>query len=397
MGRLFVGIDVSKGTFSAAGLTSEGTEVFVVSEPMDASGFASLAETIRANCEDISCVVAGMESTGCYHITLYSFLVSEGITTVVINPLLISNFAKLSLRKTKTDRKDARTIARFLMANEEALSQVAVSADVQELRDLSRERESLVHLISATKTEIKRLLGTIFPELESVASIYTRVMLDFLKKYPSARLVKQAKPKAIEKALKRKGAGTRLSYGAEEVIGAAKASVAKSSPTKEIILRGKISTLEHLEGRLKEVSDLLTELCQSTMVEDFQIVTSVTGIGPKTAAPFLAEMGDISNFSSYKKLIAYAGLDPSIHQSGRFVGSSRLSKRGNRHLRRVVYLMTACVVQRGSVFKEYFDRRKREGMTPQKALFATAHKLLRVLFAMLTRRTYFQPKEVMCR
>src|SRR3990172_10129646 len=168
MDRLFVGIDVSKGTFSAAGLTDEGVEVFLISGPMDATGFASLAEAIRANCYDFSQVVAAMESTGCYHITLYSFLLSAGITTRVINPLLISNFAKLSLRKTKTDKKDARTIGKFLMANEEALSQVVISVDVQELRDLSLERESLSHLIAATKTEIKRILTTIFPELESI-------------------------------------------------------------------------------------------------------------------------------------------------------------------------------------------------------------------------------------
>ena len=395
MDRLFVGIDVSKGTFSAAGLTDEGVEVFLISGPMDATGYASLAEAIRANCYDFSHVVAAMESTGCYHITLYSFLLSAGITTRVINPLLISNFAKLSLRKTKTDKKDARTIGKFLMANEEALSQVVISVDVQELRDLSLERESLSHLIAATKTEIKRILTTIFPELESIAILYTRVMIDFLKKYPSARLVKEAKPKAIEKAPKRKGVGTKLTYCADDIIQAARTSVAKSSPTKEVILRGKIATLEHLEGRLKEITELLTELCKSTMVEDFQIITSVKGINSKTAAPFLAELGSISNFSSYKKLIAYAGLDPSIHESGKFVGTRRLSKRGNRHLRRVVYLMTACVVQRDTVFKVYFERRKRAGMTSQKALFATAHKLIRVLFAMLTQRTFFQSKEVM--
>ena len=115
---------------------------------------------------------------------------------------------------------------------------------------------------------------------------------------------------------------------------------------------------------------------------------------PITAAPFLAEMGEVKNYSSHKKLIAYAGLDPSVHESGKFVGMSKLSKRGNRHLRRAIYLMTASVVSQNTFFKAYFLRRKREGLPPQKALFAVAHKLIRVIFAMLSQRTYFRTKEV---
>jgi transposase len=130
------------------------------------------------------------------------------------------------------------------------------------------------------------------------------------------------------------------------------------------------------------------------MLEDLQILTSIKGINAKTAGPVLAEIGSIGKYASYKKLIAYAGLDPSIHQSGKFVGKSKLSKRGNRHLRRVIYLMTSCVVRVNDSFKAYFIQRKSEGMHSQKAIFATAHKLIRVIFAMLSQRTYFRAKEV---
>jgi hypothetical protein len=112
-----------------------------------------------------------------------------------------------------------------------------------------------------------------------------------------------------------------------------------------------------------------------------------------TAVPFLAEVGEVKNFTSSKKLIAFAGLDPSIHQSGKFLGSSKLSKRGNRHLRRAIYLMTTSVVSQNAFFRAYFMKRKREGLPPQKALFAVAHKPLRVIFAMLSNRTYFNAKE----
>jgi len=361
---------------------------------MDSSGFDEFIKTITSHCKDFSKVIIGMESTGCYHINLYSFLTSRQIHTLVINPLLIANYAKLSLRKTKTDKKDAGTIAKFLLDHRQEISQLSVSQDLQDLRDLSRERESLCHLISATKVEIKRVIRTIFPELESIGDLYTRGMVGFLQEYPSARLVGAAKPKAIAKALKQPFVGNKLTFTAEDIIRAAQSSVATVSPAKEIIVRGKIVTLLHLQERLAEVTKLLTDLCQRTKLEDLEILRSIKGVGPNTAAPLLAEMGEVKNYSSYKKLIAYAGLDPSVHESGKFVGMSKLSKRGNRHLRRAIYLMTASVVSQNTFFKAYFLRRKREGLPPQKALFAVAHKLIRVIFAMLSQRTYFRTKEV---
>ncbi len=393
MDSLLVGIDVSKALFSVAGIDSEGNESFSGSYSMDSSGFGEFLKTITSHCEDLSEVIIGMESTGCYHINLYSFLTSRQVHTLVINPLLIANYAKLSLRKTKTDKKDARTIAKFLLDHRQEVCQLSVSQDLQDLRDLSRERESLSHLMSATKVEIKRVIRTTFPELESMGDLYTRTMIRFLQEYPSARLVRAAKPKAIAKALKRPSVGNKLTLTAEEIVKAAQSSVATVSPAKEIILRGKIATLLHLQERLAEVSKLLTELCQSTKLEDLEILRSIKGVGPNTAAPLLAEMGEVKNYGSHKKIIAYAGMDPSVHESGKYVGMSKLSKRGNRHLRRAIYLMTASVVSQNAFFKAYFLKRKREGLAPQKALFATAHKLIRVIFAMLSHRTHFKVKE----
>jgi transposase len=394
MYSLLVGIDVSKDFFATAGIDSEGKESFSRSCSMDSNGFGGFLKTVTSHCEDLSKVIVAMESTGCYHINLFSFLTSQGIRTMVVNPLLIANFAKLSLRKTKTDKKDAMTIARFLLDHHEEISQLSISQDIQDLRDLSRERESLCHLISATKVEMKRVLRTTFPELETIGDIYTGVMLRLIQEYPSARLVRAAKLKAIAKLLKQPYVGNKLTFSAEDILRAAKTSIATVSPGKEIILQGKIATLLHLQGRLDEITKLLTDLCKATRVDDLKILRSIKGVGPKTAAPFLAEMGEVQNYASHKKLIAFTGIDPSLHESGNYIGMSKLSKRGNRHLRRAVYLMAAAVASKNPFFKAYFLRRKREGLPPQKALFATAHKLLRVIFAMLSNRTYFKPKEV---
>jgi transposase len=392
MDRVVVGVDISKDTFSAAGLDAEGRECFGGLYAMDSDGFSKFLGILTTRCPDRQKLLVGMESTGCYHINLFSFLTSQGILALVLNPLLITNFAKRSLRKTKTDKKDARTIAKFLLENREEISQLSISQDLQDLRDLARERESVSHLITAIKVEIKRVLRTTFPELESVGDLFTRSMLRLVKEYPSARRVKMARLRDLAKVLNQPRVGNQLSFSVEDIHRAAQRSIATVSPAKEVILQGKIATLLHLQERLEELTKLLTDFCKATRDEDWKILRSIKGVGPKTGVPFLAEMGSIENFSSPKKLIAFAGMDPSVCQSGKFIGKSKLSKRGNRHLRRAIYLMAAAVVSQNAFFKAYFNRRKREGLIPQKALLATAHKLVRVIFSMLSHRTYFQVK-----
>ncbi len=390
MPELFVGIDVAKDTSSAQGIDSSGKGRFSLTFAMDSEGFMQLWKAIMQHSKDLSDALAAVESTACYHINLYSFLAAKGVSTVVINPLLIANFAKLSLRKTKTDKKDAMTIAQFLLVHRDTISQLSLSQEMQDFRDIARERESVCNMLSAHKVEVKRLLQSTFPELERIGNLSTRVMLDFIEAFPSARLVRMAKPKMIQKILQRKGVGTRLTYTAEDLIEAAKQSVATISPAKELIIQGKVRTLQHLQGRYEELTKILTEYCKASMLEDFEIITSIDGISKCTATTFLAEIGCIGNYASHKKLIAFAGIDPTVYQSGKFEGSSRISKRGNRHLRRVIWLMTTHVIEHNATFKAYYTKKRSEGQPFKKAVFATAHKLIRLIFAMLTQRTMFK-------
>jgi len=392
MNKLFVGIDVSKDSFSATGIDLNGNVSFSLSALMDKAGLSELIKVITSKCNDLSAILAGMESTGCYHINLFSFLSAKGANTVIINPLLISNFAKMSLRKTKTDKKDSLTIARFLLAHQDSIKQFSISQDTKDFRDVARERESISNLIASTKNEIKRILQSTFPELESICNIFTVTMLLFLKEFPSARFIKATKLKAIEEALERLGRGRKVSVNAQDIIRAAKNSIASNSLAKELILPQKISTLLQLMEQLDEITEIISNLCKSIAIEEMEIVTSIDGIGDSTGAAFLAEIGDISNFPSYKSLIAFAGLDPSVYQSGKFQGTSRISKRGNRHLRRLVYLMTIGVIRCNAFFKAYFLKRKQDGLPFRKAVMATAHKLLRTIFAMLSNKTHFHVK-----
>jgi transposase len=390
MYKLFVGIDVAKGSSVGHGLDGTGETLFSLTFPMDGEGFSKLFDAIKGNCGDLSEVLVAMESTACYHINLFSFLTSKGITAVVLNPLLVSNFAKLSLRKTKTDKKDAKTIAQFVMIHRDSISQLTVSQDLQDLRDLARESESLCKLISISKTEIKRLLQTLFPELETICDPSTKVMLDFLQEFSSARMVRVANPKAIAKALKRRGVGTRLTYTATDLIHAAQNSVATVSPAKELILRGKVATLRHLYERRHELTKALTEYCKASMIEDLEIITSIKGISNNTATAFLAEIGNVRHYPTSKNLIAFAGIDPAVYQSGKYEGSGRISKRGNRHLRRVIWLMTTCVIQHNKTFQSHFARKRQTGQPYKKAVLSTAHKLVRVIYSMLSQRTHFR-------
>ena len=391
MSKVFVGIDVSKDFSTAQGVDKNGKKLFYLRFAMNAVGFSELLKAMMKFTEHITEITVSMESTGCYHINLFSFLSSEGVACVVVNPLLITNFARLSLRKTKTDKKDAYTIARFLLANEESLSAIAFSQDTQDIKDLSRERESMTVLISGMKNDIKRLLQGTFPELEKLCSPYGETILNFLGRFPSARLVLAAKQRDIEKALicpdeKRK----RVMVSAEDIIAAAKTSVASSGAAKELILSEKISTLLYLQEKNERITEVLIETCESMRIEELDIIRSIDGVNDITGSTFLAEIGDINNFTSYKHIIAFAGLDPSIHQSGQYVGRSTISKRGNRHLRRIIFLMTLCAVRSKNAFREYFLRRKQEGLPPKKAILATAHKLIRVIFAMLSNKTLFR-------
>ncbi len=138
MYSFFVGIDVSKDSFSVAGLNEKAKLVLSAVPEMNDRGFTQFFKDIMSHSKDLSSVIVALESTGPYHINLYSFLVAKGITTIIINPLIIANFARLSLRKTKTDKKDAVTIARFLFLNRDSLEKLPSS---QMTTDLKRPRE----------------------------------------------------------------------------------------------------------------------------------------------------------------------------------------------------------------------------------------------------------------
>jgi len=391
--RWFLGIDVSKETFDACCINMKGESLFSLSTSMNRKGFEELITQLSGLSVSQESVLVGMESTACYHVNLYSFLISLGYTVIVMNPLLISNFVKLQLRKTKTDKKDASVIAQFLRLNRDSLCQTLVSSDFSELRDLSRQRESLVDQMSSIKSDIKRLLTMTFPELERMAGVFSKSMLRLLCHYPSAASIRQLKRSQIAKILIPGSYGKQTASSVERIIKAAQGSIGTTSPAREVILKQKASLLMQLEQHLQELTDILKQLCQAKIQQDTGILTSMKGIGEKSAMNFLIEMGgDIKQFERHQKLIAMAGLDPALYQSGKIDRKGKISKRGNRHLRRVIWLMTTKVIQFNERFKKYYLKRIKDGLPYKMAVLATAHKLIRIMFAMLMNKTLFNPR-----
>jgi transposase len=387
----FVGIDVSKDKFDACGITGEEAKLFQISAGMDRKGFEKLKGHLAS--VSVSSVLIGMESTASYHVNLFSYLVSEGYKVILINPLLISNYVKMQLRKTKTDKKDAVVIAQFLLANGDTLIQRITPSLISDLRDLSRQRESLVDEMTSLKIEIKQLLNITFPELEHMVGIFTKSILNLLQQYPSAFALRDADLDQLSQMLIADSYGHKREAFAAALIKAAHSSIGINSTAKEIILKQKIALLFHLEDALQEITGMLIEMARKLMEEDINIMTSIKGIGDKTATNFLVEMGgDINQFERSGKIIAMAGLDPAVYQSGKHEGKGRITKRGNRHLRRIIWLMTTKVIQYTDIFNAYYQKRRKEGLPYKMAVLATAHKLIRVIYAMLTQRITFCPQ-----
>ncbi len=157
---LYVGIDVAKDKFDACGIGESGKKAFSLTATMGRNGFEKLVLHLKGTHSPL----LGLESTACYHLALLSYLTAQRYRVVIINPLLISNFVKLQLRKTKTDKKDALTIAQFLMLKRAALEEHTCSVDAMELRELARRRERLTDQVTKLKGNHSLLLG-----LESTA------------------------------------------------------------------------------------------------------------------------------------------------------------------------------------------------------------------------------------
>jgi len=323
---LFAGIDVSKDSFDIAIINKNKKIIMQNKFEMNSNGFNDLAENIaKLQLEEVLFV---MESTGVYHLNLYLYLIDNDHKAAVVNPLLIHNFAKsISLRKTKTDKKDAETIADFALSNQQKID--FSNKPDNSIRSISRERDNLAQNVAKLKTEIKNVLHVLFPELSKHTNVFTKTMLRLLLKAPGRFPILKMKPQQIARFFNNTR-GNKIQISAKELKTLAKESIGIKDVSLEAVLILKIKRLLFIIEQIEDMNNLLKMFVKENLQQDFEIITSINGIGETTAEKFLIEITDINNFKSHKQLRAYIGTDPSIKQSGSSINvSGRISKRGN--------------------------------------------------------------------
>lgn len=379
-----VGIDVAKDKHDCCILDSEGTtlvDCFTIPNNMD--GFKSLLQTIQDCSQKSDKIKVGLEATGHYSYNILGFLLDKGLPTYVINPLHTNLYRKsLSLRKTKTDRVDARTIAAMLLSDVDLKSYTDTAYHNEELKSLTRYRFDKVRERAKLKQSVSRLVTILFPELEKlVPTLHMASVYALLSEFPGAKQVAEAHLTHLKAVLHDASKGR---YGRDMAVtlrDAARCSVGSVMPAKSLELRHTIRLIRELDSEIQDI-----EAAIQTMIEEIASpITTIPGIGVRMGAMILAEIGDFSRFDSPDKILAYAGMSPSTYQSGQMslTGAySHMEKRGSRYLRYALYNATKYVCHWDPIFSAYLAKKRAEGKHYNVALSHAAKKLVRLIYAL---------------
>ena len=377
-----VGIDVSKDKHDCFIVNSEGevlADVFTIHNTMD--GFNFLLQRIRDCTMPQDKIKVGLEATGHYSYNLLGFLLDNGLTTYVLNPLRTNLYRKsLSLRKTKTDRVDARTIAHMLLSDAGLKPYTNTAYHNEELKSLTRYRFDKVKERAKLKNSISRLVCILFPELEKlVPTLHMVSVYTLLEEFPGAKQIAAAHLTRIKALLETASKGHYKRDMALEIRDAARNSIGFRMPAKSLELQHTIRLIRELDNEIAEIEDQI----QSLMEELDSPITTIPGLGFRMAAMILAEVGDFTRFDSPDKLLAYAGMSPSTYQSGQLKNCyPHMEKRGSRYLRYALYNATKYVCHWDSTFAAYLAKKRAEGKHYNVALSHAAKKLVRLIFAL---------------
>lgn len=383
---IFVGIDVAKETHYAAIMNSDGV---VLSEPFafsnDASGFSKLTDKLSAF--DKSDILTGLESTGIYSENIISFLFSNGYSLAVINPIQTAAIRKTSIRKTKTDKADTFLIIKSLMVNS---YQLYSEQDIQslEMKSLCRFRKNIKKSVARLKTQLNGYVNIIFPEYLKFfkSGIHIGSSYAILKTCPSPEDIAALHLTKLSNLLSSSSHGR---FGKEEAVALkslAKSSVGVKNRLTYIQIPHTIAQIQLLEQQVSEIDDQI----KSLMLVLESVIMSVPGISYIDGAMILGEIGDINRFSKPCKLLAFAGLDPSVYQSGNFNAShTRMSKRGSKLLRFALINAAWQLTLHDKTFNDYYNLKRSCGLNHYAALGHVAHKLVRVIFKLLKTNSTF--------
>ena len=380
---VYVGIDVAKDKHDCYIVNSDGevlAEVFTIANDQD--GFSLLFQRLQSVAPDLSNVKVGLEATGHYSYNILGFLLDKGLSPFVINPLHTNLFRKsTSLRRTKTDRVDARAIAAMMMSDVVLTSYTATSYHNEELKSLTRYRFEKVQERARLKQSVARLVNILFPELEKlVPTLHLQTVYTLLSELPGAKQIASCHLTHLKALLADASKGRYGRDKAIEIRDAAQRSIGSVMKMKSMELQHTIRLIRELDAEICEIEDAIKEI----MDEMAPPILTIPGLGYRMGAMILAEIGDFSRFDSPDKILAYAGLSPSTYQSGKLANAyPHMEKRGSRYLRYALFNATKFVCNWDSSFAAYLARKRAEGKHYNVAISHAAKKLVRLIFALM--------------
>lgn len=383
----FIGIDIAKSTHFASAVNSDG-EVLV--KPFkftnDNSGFNLFIDTFKNY--DLSNCLVGLESTGIYGDNLTAFLFDKGFKIGRINPIQTDSLRSSNIRKTKNDKIDTFLISKCLMLGNYTL---VTKKDIQiiKLKTLCRFKFDVKKSQSKAKVQLVTCLDVAFPELAKFFNdnLHIKSSYALLSKYPTAKIISNTRIDTLSNLLYSASKGHFKTDKAIALKELAKNSIAMDNPAIGTQIKMLIEQIQMLQKQL----DLLDIDISNIMDELNSPILSIPGIGTWLGAIIISEIGNISRFSSATKLLAFAGLDPSVRQSGNFnATNTKISKRGSKHLRYAIHYAAELIIWNDDTFYQYYTTKLAQGKSYLNAIGHVAHKLTRVIFKLLTTNTTFK-------
>jgi len=382
---IYVGVDIAKHNHYAC-VTNERQEVLSAPFPFtnDEVGFAKLTDSFAKYQKND--VIVGLEATSIYGENLIAHLSNLGYKIALINPIEISVIRKKKIRNAKTDKIDAKNICKYLATEEYRLMQPD-EIQTLKLRNLCRFRQNLKKSKVRLKTQLVSYLDVSFPEYSSAfSSVHGKGAYAVLSEFPSASEIAKANVTRLTNLLKKASRGKFDRLKANELKTLAKHSIAAYNCDMSFQIRQTILQIQMLESQLNDVEKHICNLFD----ELDSVIATIPGIGAINGSMILSEIGDIKRFSNPNQLIAFAGLDPTVRQSGNFKArTTRMSKRGSGVLRYALVNAAWNVSLNNATFKDYYNEKIAQKGRHYAALGHVAGKLTRVIFAMLKNNMTF--------
>lgn len=389
---IYAGVDIAKTDHVIAAIGDSGEAVGkALSFKNNEDGFERALAWLEGAAESPEDVVVAMEATGHYWMACYSYLLSQGYTVVVLNPMHVKAVRKLkSFTGVKNDRIDSFLIAETLRIGEYDPTRLATN-EVQSLRILTRYRQSLKEQIATTKTKVICLMDAYFPEYASLfPNMFGKASVALLSKSPLPAEIARMKTPALAKLLSSVSRGRMGEVKAKEVKTCAKASIGivLGADTAAFEIKEYLNLIAYLEQKVTRADGEI----EKTLNNIEPLILTIPGISVTLGAQIVAEIGDVSRFKNGASIVKYAGLNSGVNESGEFKAKgSPITKVGSPYLRRAMWLAAEQARKFDPNLKAFYDKKRSEGKGYRVAVTAVARKLCHIVYAIMRDQVPYDP------